>query len=193
MTISKIVISISTTNTKRFMFSLTYSKQRRSARARVRLVNRVQMAHEINLAKGAKTDRVEAVRLLHRRSIDHELRSLRHTMFPPAQRWVSLLMRYLDDHLWEDSKRAGDIWNGRLTRQTLEDILHEHTDSQIPPAEYTSALHWLQYLTSLLQNDQTALYTTRRHILRYSTSNFTPINVTLCSLRQHRPQMLFSA
>lgn len=40
------------------MVSLTYSKQRQSARARGRLVNN-WMAHEANLAKGATTGRAE--------------------------------------------------------------------------------------------------------------------------------------
>jgi hypothetical protein len=51
-------------------------------------------------------------------------------------------MNYADNYLWKDSERAGDVWNGRWSRQTLEDILQEHSDYQIPPPiEYTAAFH----------------------------------------------------
>ncbi len=49
------------------------------------------------------------LRLLYKWDIDHHLLCLRHTVLPPSQRWVSLLMSYVEDHMWEDSERAGDI------------------------------------------------------------------------------------
>ena len=98
--------------------------------------------------------------------------------------------------MWEDTERAGDIWNGRWTRQTLEEILIEHSDSQIPPAEYVSALAWLKQLTLLLQNAQTALYSVRRQILRQSSIN-PPNHITLRRPRNKRrgprTQTLFAA
>jgi hypothetical protein len=80
--------------------------------------------------------------------------------------------------MWEDSEREGDLWNGRWTHHTLEDVLLEHSDSQIPLAEYTRALDWLTQPTLLLQRVQTALYFVRRQILRQSTTN-QPSHVTL--------------
>lgn len=85
------------------------------------------------------------LRLLHRRDISHRLLSLQHTVLPPAQQWVTLPISYAEVHLWKDSERAGDLWTGRWTRQTLQEILLEHTDSQIPRSNYASALHWLTH------------------------------------------------
>jgi hypothetical protein len=64
-----------------------------------------------------------------------------------------------------ESKRAGDI-------------LQKYIDSQIPPMEYTAALHWLTHLTSLLQLNRTALYSTRRQILRQTASTSASTNIT---------------
>jgi hypothetical protein len=141
------------------MVTLTHAKQRQSSRARGLLVNHLYdwMAHESNLAKGTdensrataakcplcETAATQAhintscshpamldLRILLKRDIDIHFLSLQHTVLPAAQRWISLLM-----HLWEDSERAGDIWNGRWSRQLLADILIEHADTQISPKE----------------------------------------------------------
>ena len=105
-------------------------------------------------------------RLLLKRDIDMHFLCFRHTVLPPAQRWISLLMHYAETHLWEDSERAGDIWNGRWSTHLLRELLIEHSDSHIPPADYSTAMLWLSNLTLTLQKTQTALYSTRRHILR---------------------------
>jgi hypothetical protein len=122
---------------------------------------------------------------------------LRHTALPPAQRWISLLKQYAETHLWKDSERGGDIWNGRWSQNRLGELLIEHSDTQIPPAEYTNALRWLSNLTLTLQKTQTALYSTRRRILRQMDLLPEATNV---SLRRPRPrpngprtQTLFSA
>ena len=98
--------------------------------------------------------------------------------------------------MWEDSERAGDLWNGRWTRHTLKDVLLEHSDSMIPLAEYTRALDLLTQLTLLLKRAQTALYSVRRQILRQSTTP-QPSHVTLRRPRRKaqgpRTQTLFSA
>ncbi len=78
--------------------------------------------------------------------------SLQHTVLPTSHHWVSLLVRYVEDHMWEDSERAGDLWNGRWTRHTLEDVLLEHSDSMIPLAEYTRALE-LAHPTNTLTSE----------------------------------------
>ena len=106
-------------------------------------------------------------------------------------------MNYAETHLWEDSERAGDIWNGRWSHQLIADILIDHADAEIPPKEYTSAIQWLANLTLTLQKTQTALYSTRRQILRQLALLPEQTNITL---RQPRPrprgprnQTLFSA
>lgn len=101
----------------------------------------------------------------------------------------NIINHYAEDHMWEYSERAGswgagDIWNGRWTRHTLEDILLEHIDSQISQAECAKALDWITQLAYLLQKAQTALYSVRRKILRQSTSSWPPTNVTLRTPRQ---------
>jgi hypothetical protein len=64
-------------------------------------------------------------------------------------------MNYAETHLWEDSERAGDIWNGRWSHQLIADTMIEHTDAEIPPKEYTSAIQWLANLTLTLQKKNT--------------------------------------
>ncbi len=97
--------------------------------------------------------------------------------------------------MWEDTERAGDLWNGRWTRHTLEDILLEHSDSQIPLAEYTRALDWLTQLTLLLQRAQTALYSIRRQILRQITNQHSHITLRRPRRKAQGPRMqtLFTA
>ena len=182
------------------------------------------MAHESNLAKGTnETHRESAatcplcgtaatqahintscchpamqdLRILFKRDIDMHFLSLRHTVLPATQRWIALLMNYAETHLWEDSERAGDIWNGRWSHQLIADILPEHADTQIPPKEYTSAIQWLANLTLTLQKTQTALYSTRRQILRQLALLPEQTNITLRRPRPRprgpRNQTLFSA
>jgi hypothetical protein len=208
------------------MVSLTHAKQRRSARARGRLVNHLYdwMAHESNLAKGADVSNYASAakcplcgtsatqahinaacshpalqdqRILLKRDIDLHFLCLRHTVLPPAQKWILLLMHYAETHLWEESESAGDIWNGRWSQHLLSELLIEHSDTQIPPADYSSAMQWLSNLTLILQKTQTALYSTRRHILR--RMDLLPANTNV-TLRRPRPkhngprtQTLFSA
>jgi len=218
-------------NSAALMVSLTHAKQRRSTRARGRLVNHLYdwMAHESNLAKGcplakgsdectrasancplcgtpATQAHINTVcshpalldqRILLKRDIDMHFLCFRHTVLPPAQRWISLLMHYAETHLWEDSERAGDIWNGRWSTHLLRELLIEHSDSHIPPADYSTAMLWLSNLTLILQKTQTALYSTRRHILRQMDLLPANTNVTLRRPRPRpsgpRTQTLFSA
>ena len=146
-----------THNCTALMISLTSAKHRRTSRARGRLVNHLYdwMAHEANLAKGAPEGGRESAancplcgtaatqahinsvcshpammdqRQLLKRNIELHFLCLRHTVLPPAQRWILLLMRHAEEHLWEDSEMAGDIWNGRWSRQTISSLLLEHSD-----------------------------------------------------------------
>ena len=106
-------------------------------------------------------------------------------------------MQYTEEHLWEDSERAGDIWNGRWSQQLLSEILIEHSDTQIPQTDYSSAMQWLSNLTLILQKTQTALYSTRRRILRQMDLLPVSTNVTIRRQRPRpngpRTQTLFSA
>jgi hypothetical protein len=74
--------------------------------------------------------------------------------------------------------------------------LIKHSDTQIPPAEYSTAMLWLSNLTLTLQKTQTALYSTRRHILR-QMDLLPTTNITLPRPRPRpsgpRTQTLFSA
>jgi hypothetical protein len=97
-----------------------------------------------------------------------------------------LLMYYAETHLWEDSERAGDIWNGRWSHQLLAEIVIEHADKQIPPKEYINAVQWLSNLTLTLQKTQTALHSTRRKILRQLA--LLPVQTNTTLIRRSRPQ-----
>jgi hypothetical protein len=129
-------------NSTALMISLTCAKQRRTSRARGQLVNHLYnwMAYEENLAKGATEGNresaancplcgtaatqahINSVRLhpammdqrqLLKRDIELHFLCLRYTVLPPAQRWILLLMHHAEEHLWEESEMAGNIWNGR--------------------------------------------------------------------------------
>ena len=99
-------------------------------------------------------------------------------------------MHHAEERLW-------DIWNGRWSRQTISSLLLEHSGTLIPPTDYVSAIHWLTNLTLLLQKTQTALYSTRRQILRQLDLLPRPTNITLrrpsSRPRGPRTQTLFSA
>ncbi len=136
-------------NCTALMVSLTHAKQRRSIRA----INTV-CSHPAQLDQRILLKRDQ--RILLKRDIDLHFLCFRHTILPPAQRWISLLMQYTEKHLWEDSERAGDIWNGRWSQQLLSEILIEHSDTQIPQTDYSSAMQWLSNITLILQKTQTA-------------------------------------
>ncbi len=76
-------------------------------------------------------------RQLLKRDIELHFLSFRHTVLPPAQRWISLLMQYAETHLWEDSETAGNIWNGRWSRQIIRNILSEHRQVAQEPRHYS--------------------------------------------------------
>ena len=207
------------------MVHLTHAKKTRSARGRGRLSNHLYdwMAHEANIAKGStpadQDDHTQCplcgsratqahinttcrhpalidLRLTHRRVIDQHFQSIYYTALPPAQKWIRLFMDYAEEHLWEDTVLAGDIWNGRWSIHTIEDILLDHSDTVIPPRDYTSAIHWLTHLTFLLQKAQTALYSMRRQIVKYSTIPPIPHTISIRRARttRHGPrsQTLFT-
>jgi hypothetical protein len=136
-------------------------------------------------------------RQLLKRDIELHFLCLKYTALPPAQKWILLLMHHAEVHLWEDSEMAGYIWNGRWSRETIRHILNEHADTLIPPSDYVSAIHWLSNLTLLQLKSQTALYSSRRQILRQMDLLPRPNNITLrrpspwpCG---PRTQTLFSA
>jgi hypothetical protein len=107
-------------------------------------------------------------------------------------------MDFAEEHLWEDTVLAGDIWNGRWTIHTIDEVLLEHSDTVIPQRDYTSAVHWLTHLTHLLQKAQTALYSTRRMIVKYSVIPLPPqhtVSIRRARTTRHGPrsQTLFNA
>jgi hypothetical protein len=154
------------------MVSLTHAKKRRTARLRGRLVNHFfdWMAHEANLAKGVKTGRAVAA-LWHSNPGTHQHDVLplcpprypsnaqkRHrtspTLSPVHDTPASSAMGICSHELCRGASARG-LWEGwRHMKWPMDppEILLEHTDSQIPPAEYASALEWLKQLTLLLQN-----------------------------------------
>lgn len=109
-----------------------------------------------------------------------------------------LFMDYAEVDLWEDTVQAGNIWNYQWSSHTFEEILQEHADTVISPKQnYTSAIHWLTNLASLLQKTQTALYSTRRMIVKYANATLPPHGVSIrraCTRRKRsRSQTLFTA
>jgi hypothetical protein len=176
------------------MASLNKTKTPMLARHRGRLVKHLYdwMAHSFNLAKGATAqDHAQAARYLlcngqetqahinttfshptlsdlrqlQRRNIEEHLMCLRHQSLPRSQRWVRILVEFAEEHMWEDTELAGDIWNGRWKRQDIEDILGSHAQEVIPPEELQTALQWITELTMRLQKAQNILYTSRGSLI----------------------------
>jgi hypothetical protein len=51
-------------------------------------------------------------RIFFKRNKDLHFLCLRHTVLPPAERWISILMHYAETHLWEESERRGTYGTG---------------------------------------------------------------------------------
>ena len=70
-------------------------------------------------------------------------------------------MDYVEEHIWANTERGGDIWNGRWMPSVFEGLLPISPDLHITPADVQPALKSLQRLTSLLQWAQQAIYRAR--------------------------------
>ena len=176
------------------MATLNKAKMPLLARNRGRLVKHVYdwMAHSTNLAKSSTViDHAHAarcllcdgqetqahvnttcphptlmdIRQLHRRKIEEHLLCLQHQSLPKSQRWVRLLVDFAEDHMWEDTELAGDIWNGRWRRQDIDTILGRYASEVIPLEDLHQGLQWLTELTLRLQRAQQILYTARGSLL----------------------------
>ena len=87
------------------------------------------------------------------------------------------------------------MWNGRWTRQLLQDLLPDSPVTFVPPRDYKVTLTWLQRITATLQQTQRALYRTRR--LEILSKDRKARNVQVISLRRkrrsQRTQTLYAA
>lgn len=52
--------------------------------------------------------------------------------YPPAQCWIKILMNHAEQHIWDYTEQAGDIWNGRWSTPALCDLLQDHAISRWP-------------------------------------------------------------
>ena len=91
----------------------------------------------------------------------------------------------MGDHLWTDRVQAGDIWNGRWTRNDLDSLITEACTVLVSPRDVNQALSWLNNLTSLLQNGPQTSYGIRRVELvsKEARQRF----ATVISFRRKRP------
>jgi hypothetical protein len=87
------------------------------------------------------------IRQLQRKKIEEHLLCLQNQSLPQSQRWVRLLVDFVEDHMWEDSELAGDIWNERWRRHDIETILGRHALEIIPQEDLYQGLEWLTELT----------------------------------------------
>ena len=102
------------------------------------------------------------VRNLIRRQTEELLLSLRHQALPQNRQWVLSLITHMEDHIWTDSVLGGDLWNGRWTRDGIQDLLPESVNAKISPHDYIKGLAWMRKLTGILQKGQQRLYGIRR-------------------------------
>ena len=107
------------------------------------------------------------MRQTQRRRINEFFMCYRHQHLPTSDRWVIPLLDYMEQHLWSDTEAAGDIWNGRWTRELFSSILGAAATWEVEPRAFKKALQWIRQLTGLLQQAQRALYRVR-HLERLS-------------------------
>lgn len=116
------------------------------------------MAHSTNLAKGETLNRrydrslcsfcgqpetqshinttcshpslVEARQMV-KRKVEEFFMSYRHRHLPRNHRWIAPLIDYMEEHLWTNTVRASDIWNGRWTRDDLNSLILDASTVQI--------------------------------------------------------------
>ena len=116
---------------------------------------------------------------------------LRHQSLPRSQRWVRILVDFAEEHMWEDTELAGDIWNGRWKRQDIEDILGPHAQEVIPPEELQTALQWFTELTMRLQKAQQTLYTARGSLIHARAKEMASIERRRHKARYPKSQTLY--
>jgi hypothetical protein len=68
----------------------------------------------------------------------------------------------MEDHIWTESVTGGDLWNGRWTRDCIQDLLPESVTALISPQDYIKGLVWIRKLTGILQKGQQRMYGIRR-------------------------------
>ncbi len=64
------------------------------------------------------------LRRSHRRHEDEFFLEYWHQHLPTDQRWITPIMEYVEEHLWDNTDLGGDIWNnGRWTPSVIEGFL----------------------------------------------------------------------
>lgn len=116
---------------------------------------------------------VEARQMV-KRKVNEFFMSYPHRHLPQNHRWVVPLIDYMEEHLWFETVRASDIWNGKWTR--------DDSTVQISSNDFNQALSWL---TNLYQKGQQTLYGVRRTELlaKEAKERFAAV----ISLRKKRP------
>ncbi len=59
------------------------------------------------------------------------LLEIQQQRYPPAQRWIPPLFRYIHQHLWGDTEIAADIWNDRWSPEMLRSAIGHLTEIHI--------------------------------------------------------------
>jgi hypothetical protein len=117
------------------------------------------MAHSHNLAKGSpqqiRLDRSLCVFCglpetqchintslveVRRCEIEEFLMSLRHQYLLLNKCWVLTLINHMEDHIWTDSVTDGDLWNGRWTRDGIQELLPESSTVHIASRDIMKAM-----------------------------------------------------
>jgi hypothetical protein len=86
----------------------------------------------------------------HRRHVDTFFQTYRHQNLPIGQRWIVLILEYVEDHLRSDTALGGDIWSERWSTKLLQDLLQISSTHKIALPDLKASLNWLWRLTLLL-------------------------------------------
>ena len=135
------------------------------------------------------------MRRTHRRRIDEYLQCYRHHHLHPSARWIIPVIDYMEDHMWTDTEKGGDIWNGRWTPDVLTSLLGEVTREPVDQRLFKRALQRIETLTRLLQRAQRAIYGVR--YVEMTSREATARRDEATALRRRRtalpPRTLFAA
>jgi hypothetical protein len=121
---------------------------------------------------------LQDLRQLHRRRIELYFLALLYTALSPSQQWPRNLLTYMEEHIWEDTELAGDLWNGRWSQQALNIILGDKGQEIVSRKAFIGGICKLTTIKKLLQTAQRELYSIWRLILKTEQNQLQLISIS---------------
>jgi hypothetical protein len=94
---------------------------------------------------------------------------MQQTQYPPSQRWIPPLFRYIHQHLWDDNELAADIWNGRWSPTMFRSAIGPLADIPITKQDAQVGRNCLRTLSTTLLQLQQLIFKARTRLLSERT------------------------